>query len=321
MAHLDDKAPRWLDLAMTPVAYLAGLAMKVATRLDHRLPTAQRVLDRSGLRLVRQHYYTPVVREADLHRPLDEERALPGLDLNAAGQLALLQEFRFADELRALPEHPGGGVFHFRNGAYSFGDAEILYDMIRRFQPRRLIEVGSGWSTRLAVEALRANAVRDPAYACRHICIEPFEQPWLEAFGVEVVRQRVELVDPELFAGLEAGDILFIDSSHVVRPQGDVVTEFLEILPALAPGVLVHVHDVFTPRDYPPEWVLKERRLWTEQYLMEAFLTHNREFEVLCAVNWLSHNHRDKLAEATPWLVQHPGHEPGAFWFRRVPPH
>lgn len=315
---MGEKAPRWLDLALTPVAWAAGLAMKVAARIDHRLPTAQGVLDRSGLRVVRQHYYTPLVLEADLHRPLGEARALPGLDLNAAGQLALLEQFRFAEELLALPEHPGPGIFHFRNPAYGFGDAEILYDMIRHFRPRRLVEVGSGWSTRLAALALRTNAARDPGYACRHVCIEPFEQPWLEAFGVEVVRQRVELVDRALFESLQAGDILFIDSSHVVRPQGDVVTEFLEILPTLAPGVLVHVHDVFTPRDYPAEWVLQERRLWTEQYLMEAFLAHNRDFEVICAVNWLAHNHRDKLAEAAPWLVQHPGLEPGAFWFRRV---
>jgi hypothetical protein len=317
---LQSQAPRWLDLLAVPVAWLAGLAMKVAVRLDHRLPSAQRVLDRSGLRLVRQHYYTPAMGASDLHRPLFEERALPGLDLNAAGQLALLQQFRFADELRALPEHAGAdGVFHLRNGAYSFGDAEILYDMIRRFRPRRMIEVGSGWSTRLAVEALRANAAEDPGYACRHVCIEPYEQPWLEGFGVELIRQRVELVDRALFASLEAGDILFIDSSHVIRPQGDVVTEFLEILPTLAPGVLVHVHDVFTPRDYPDQWVVTERRLWDEQYLLEAFLSHNRDFEVLAAVNWLAHNHRDKLAEAAPWLVQHPGHEPGAFWFRRLP--
>lgn len=318
METLGEKAPRWFDLALTPVAWAAGLALKAAARIDHRLPTALAALDRSGLRVVRQHYYTPLVREADLHRSLGEARALPGLDLKAAGQLALLEQFRFAEELLALPEHPGQGIFHFRNAAYGFGDAEILYDMIRHFRPRRLVEVGSGWSTRLAVLALRANAARDPADACRHVCIEPFEQPWLEAFGVEVVRQRVELVDRALFASLQAGDILFIDSSHVVRPQGDVVTEFLEILPTLAPGVLVQVHDVFTPRDYPAEWVVKERRMWTEQYLMEAFLSHNRDFEVICAVNWLAHNHRDKLSQAAPWLVQHPGLEPGAFWFRRV---
>ncbi|MEO8114178.1 MAG: class I SAM-dependent methyltransferase [Phenylobacterium sp.] len=308
------------DIALAPFAMAARLVLRAAARIDRRTPLSLRVLDGSGVGLVRRHYYTPLLREDDLHRPLDQERRLPGLDLNAAGQLALLAEFRFADELRRMPLEAAGDGYHYRNGAYEQGDGEILYDMIRHFRPRRIIEVGSGFSTRMAAEAIRANRRADPSYACRQTCIEPYEAPWLESLGVEVIRQRVELVDQALFAPLAAGDILFIDSSHVIRPQGDVVTEYLEILPSLAPGVIVQVHDIFTPRDYPRQWIVEERRLWDEQYLLEAFLAFNRAFEVIAAVNWLAHNHRDKLAEAAPMLLQTEGCEPGAFWIRRRGP-
>ena len=97
---------------------------------------------------------------------------------------------------------------------------------------------------------------------------------WLnDVSGIEVLRQRVEQMDKQLFLELEENDILFIDSSHMIRPQGDVLCEYLEILPTLRPGVLVHIHDIFTPRDYPDEWLIDEVKLWNEQYLLEAFLS------------------------------------------------
>lgn len=131
-----------------------------------------------------------------------------------------------------------------------------------------------------------------------------------------LIRERVETLDQAIFTSLEPGDILFIDSSHVIRPYGDVLYEFAEIVPALPPGVWVHVHDIFTPRDYPEKWLRAERRLWNEQYLLEAFLAFNSRVEVKCALNWLKHHHFDELSEACPMIAQHPKHEPGAFWFR-----
>jgi len=115
---------------------------------------------------------------------------------------------------------------------------------------------------------------------------------------------------------LEAGDILFIDSSHVIRPFGDVNREILEILPRLEPGVWVHIHDIFTPRDDPEGWLRGERRLWNEQYMLGAWLSGNPHAEIVCALNWLEHNHFAALAEACPLLARHREAEPGAFWFR-----
>ena len=164
----------------------------------------------------------------------------------------------------------------------------------------------------LALAALEVGVEHEP------VRIEPFEQPWLERLGARVLRERVELCPTGIFAALEANDILFIDSSHIIRPQGDVVHEILYLFGMLQPGALIHVHDIFTPRDYPPDYILRDRWLWNEQYLLEGFLSFNDSFEVLAAVNWLSHNHRDRLLEACPVLLEQPESEPRSFWLRRV---
>ena len=188
--------------------------------------------------------------------------------------------------------------------------------MVRYFRPRRIIEIGCGHSTRLLREALAKN-LAEGSRECDHICIEPYEQPWLETLGVRVLRERAECCDRKLFQSLGEGDILFIDSSHVIRPQGDVLFEYLDLIPSLKKGVLIHIHDIFTPRDYPKEWVVNERRLWNEQYILESFLSFNSDFRVLLAANWLTHNHLHELSEACPILVQQPDREPGAFWLSR----
>jgi hypothetical protein len=308
-----------LDLCLVPFAALFSPLAMVFARMGAHAGRSRRWFDRVGVSLVRHHYYQPIVEPKHLHRALEEERELPGLDLNPAGQLAFLAELDYAEELKAFPQlKPADGGFFYRNATYESGDAELLYGIIRRHRPRRLVEIGGGYSTLMAQAAIRRNRADDPGCVCEHVCIEPYEAPWLESLGLTVVRQRVELMGPELFRSLEAGDILFIDSSHVIRPQGDVLHEHLYVLPQLAPGVLVHFHDVFTPRDYLRDWVVDERKLWNEQYLLEAFLSCNREFEIVAALNWLSHNHREALRRAAPVLYEQPWREPGAFWIRKV---
>lgn len=300
-----------LTAAIAPLAWAVSRAGKNA-------PLSRAVLDTAGLAFVRKHYYAPVVGARDIRHPLDAPRALPGLELNEEGQRVLVNSFHYTDELTALPmRKPAVDRFGYENTTYAEGDAEMLYNMIRQFRPRRIVEVGSGQSTLMAMEAVAANKREDPAYACRVTCIEPFEQPWLERLGVEVIRKRVEECDDDLVRTLGPNDFFFIDSSHVIRPQGDVLHLYQRLLPLVAPGVIVQVHDVFTPRDYPAKWVIDDRRLWNEQYLMEAFLAFNPAFEVLLAVNWLANDRRDWLSDACPMLMRKPGKQPGAFWFRR----
>jgi hypothetical protein len=165
--------------------------------------------------------------------------------------------------------------------------------------------------------AVKANQFENKNYTCNHICIEPYEQPWLEQLGIQVIREKVELLDYSIFQQLEKNDILFIDSSHIIRPEGDILFEYLELLPLLKPGVIVHIHDIFTPKNYLDHWVITEHRLWNEQYILEAFLTLNKEFRIIGALNFLRHNYSNEFDKKHPLSAQNKGDEPGGFWIQR----
>jgi hypothetical protein len=312
MFYLLDFPAAVAALIMAPLAWFIAQG-------GGRLRRSQAILQRAGLAIVRHHYYEPLLFESDLRFSLREKRSIEGLDWNEKAQVDLITRFHYRDELLSLPmEASGPGEFCYHNSYFESGDAEFLYDIIRFFKPHRIVEVGSGNSTLVARRAIEKNLAENIDYACEHTCIEPYEAPWLEATGARVIRSRVELCPMQIFEDLKPNDILFIDSSHVIRPQGDVLHEYLQILGRLAPGVLIHVHDIFTPYDYIPEVIIADRRMWDEQYLLEAFLCFNRSFEVIGALNWLNREHRDLLTEACPVLLQEQGREPCSFWLRRI---
>lgn len=309
-----------LDLCLAPFTLLGALLLAFIRRGGvQRMPLSRKIFQKVGVFPVVRHYYEPQFDHRSLRRPLDQERPLPGIRWNVEEQLELLRRLRYGEELLKFPLEPqeGGLEYCYNNGLFPAGDAEILYGMVRHFAPAAIVEVGSGNSTLMIVNALRKNALENPGYRCRHICIEPYEMPWLEKTGATVLRETVESVERDLFATLSAGDILFIDSSHMIRPQGDVLTIYLEILPLLPSGVLVHIHDIFSPQDYPGEWVVDEVKFWNEQYLLEAFLTMNGEFRIIAALNYLKQRHFDLLAACCPVMAQQKGCAPGSMWLMR----
>lgn len=175
----------------------------------------------------------------------------------------MLSEFNYNDEINKFPFYKRKDIeFYFKNSSYESGDAEYLYNIIRYFKPKRSVEIGSGFSTLMTQNSIKENAVEDVNY--KYICIEPYEMPWLNELNVEPIREKVEDLEVSFFEQLEKGDLLFIDSSHIIRPQGDVLFEYLEISPTLNSDVMVHIHDVFTPKDYLDDWIYKDFRLWNE---------------------------------------------------------
>ena len=309
-----------IDLVLVPFVYPAAwLLKKLRWAGVHRLPQCKRTLLRVGVFPIRDHYFEPQFDVTHPRIPLSQDRFLPGINWNTAEQLALLSELSFAEELADLPHRPAGTLdYYLDNGSFGPGDAEYWYQIIRRFKPKRIFEVGSGNSTLMAIRAIGRNRADDPGYTCRHVCIEPYEFPGLEGAGVSVLRQKIEDVPLTFFSELEENDILFIDSSHVIRPQGDVLFEYLELLPVLNPGVIVHLHDIFSPKNYPQHWLGDEVRLWNEQYLLEAFLTHNSQWKIIGAVNFLDNHHHAQLKAAAPFLTPEDG--PGSFYIRKLGP-
>ena len=196
-------------------------------------------------------------------------RNLKSINLNEQNQLKLLENFNFKNELIELDLNKGSKDFnfYFGNGSFEKGDAEIYYQIIRYFKPKKIIEVGSGHSTLIAMEAIKKN--KDHNIDTTIKCIEPFENKWLENLNLEIIRKPLEQLDLNWNEELNENDI-FLDSSHIIRPDGDVVKFYLEILPNLKSGVIIHIHDIFTPKNYLANWTFDKVRLWNEQYLLEG---------------------------------------------------
>ncbi|MDH3587770.1 MAG: class I SAM-dependent methyltransferase [Gammaproteobacteria bacterium] len=308
------------DWLMVPITVLASFWLRTIRKLGvHHLSASRRVFNWTGVFPIRDHYYEPLFDTWRLRKSLREDRPLPGIDMNVAEQLSILKSLDYNDELLEFPLKKTDKLeYYYHNGPYGSGDSEYLYSIIRRFKPARLVEIGSGNSTLMARNAINRNMQEQSGYRCEHICIEPYQHEWLGQLGISVIREVVEDTDRGLFEALGENDILFIDSSHIIRPQGDVVVEYLEILPLLNKGVLVHVHDIFTPKDYLDEWVIDRVRLWNEQYLLEAFLSFNSQFRVIGALNFLKHHHAAELSAKCPVLANEiDKREPGSFWFVR----
>jgi predicted O-methyltransferase YrrM len=284
--------------------------------------------ERLGFHIVPIHFYQPIPDTRTLSPLLSERTSeLVGIDINESFQLDLLDKFekQFKAEYDALPRSPTSdpAQFHLDNTAFSTIDAEILYCMIRQFHPRRIIEIGSGQSTLLSAQALRENA-RGGEVSGELISIEPYPNEVLQR-GVpgltELIQSKVQQVPLERFAALEANDILFIDSSHVVQIDSDVNYEFLEILPRLKAGVIVHIHDIYLPREYDLAMFNRHKTFGlNEQYLLHAFLAFNKEFEILWASNYMYVTHPKEMERAFRSYSEHlsGGAVPGSFWIRRT---
>jgi predicted O-methyltransferase YrrM len=281
------------------------------------------IMDRWGVHVRQVHYYDPLPNFAAITpEQTTRRRESPVVDFNMPSQLALLrrlgQEFGKEVETLVSGQDQEAHEFNFDNEYFAHLDAAMYYALIRDLKPRRVIEIGSGYSTRIASLALARNGRENRPGTLT--CIEPYPEPrLLEAkLDIELIERPVELVDLDTFRRLEAGDILFIDSSHAVKFQNDVCREFLEILPILQAGVWVHVHDIFFPHDYPAEWLIEKRIAFSEQYLLEAFLAYNVAYSVMAANYWLCLDYRADVLQLWPRIGEAKGPHGGAsLWMRK----
>lgn len=271
-----------------------------------------RLADRFGYDVLERTYYSPIPDLGKLPAGFwDDARPMPGVDLRMEAALALL-EGPLAPHIREFdpPRDPTPGrVFHLANRTYESVDAEVLFALIRHLAPKRVIELGSGASTAVMVEAVEGTSTELQVF-------DPYPRPhWADGLRkhVTIEERSAEDLPPSFFDDLGDGDVLFIDTSHTVRAGGDVTHLLLEVVPRLRPGVVVHVHDIFLPYSYPEGWFRDDRRYFAEQYLLQALLADSAKFEVLFPAHALSREHPDRLAAVIPSFVPGAG---GAFWFR-----
>ena len=290
--------------------------------------SAHDIFYRHGFHLLRKHYYLPIPEELDVSNGFWEKTSdLIGLDMNVPLALDHLKNVfpHYMEEFRSkFPVYATNNPeqFYLINGGYMAGDAHVYYSLIRHYKPHRVVEIGAGNSTILAGVACLQNQ-EETGLSVSLTAIDPFPYDLLASGKVpglsNMIKAKVQDVDLELFTSLVAGDILFIDSSHVLKSGGDVQTEYLEILPRLAPGVFVHIHDISLPRGYPSVYY-DNYLYWNEQYLLQAFLAFNSRFEVVWPGNYMMLNYPEQVLTVFPEIQimrQHyPLSEPSAFWIR-----
>ena len=307
-----------IDLILSFLIFPAAILLLIYRRFGSiRLPLTTKILKRLGIFPIRNHYYEPLFDDRLIKEPLSKDRNLPGINLNVSGQLNFLKDFFCSQELidLKLDNIANKNNFYINNATFKSGDAEYYYQIIRAIKPNKIIEIGSGNSTKVALLALQKNK-KETGTTSKLICIEPYEKLWLDNLNIEVYRKPLQNLEFDWNKELNSGDILFIDSSHIIRPQGDVLKEYLEILPKLKQGVIIHIHDIFTPKDYLSKWIVEKVLFWNEQYLLEAMLSNTNRYEIIGALNFLKHNYYDELKKVCPYLTE--DKEPGSFYIKII---
>lgn len=308
-----------LRAALTALAWLLAPVFALVARTGYGVEACRRF----GFHPLRVHFYQPVPRyeavpRAHFEQPLEH----PGVEIDMARAKALLGRLAaYGGECR-WPEQAGEpGTYHGGNGNFGFSSAALLHAMLRLHGTRRAIEVGGGFSSLVSLAALQANGGD-----WRFTSIEPYPSPWLRAAiaragaNAELLERPAQELEPSLFESLGENDLLFIDSSHVSQLASDVNFLFLRVLPRLRPGVLVHVHDIYLPWEYPAAHFFGANKLfWNEQYLLQAFLACNPEFEVLLPGFHAQGALAGEFAGAFPAYDAGIHRRTSSFWLRRRP--
>lgn len=248
---------------------------------------------------------------------------LIGIDINEKYQLDLLSQLsnNFKEEYDSLPISRTENPFQYflKNKSFNPADGKIYYSMIRHFNPSKIIEIGAGFSTLLAAQAVRKNEEIHKT-ECELIAIEPYPRNFLK-IGFpgfkKLIQKKVQEVPLSFFMNLNENDFLFIDSSHILTIGSDVQYEFLEILPRLRKGVIIHFHDIFLPVEYSKKVILKDHHFFNEQYLLQAFLAFNNSYKILWAGSYLYLKYREKLEKELS-LFMGGRKYPKSFWIQKV---
>lgn len=268
------------------------------------------------------HYYSPVVSLEDIKQrqneiwSLEEISSIEGIDLNTSEQLSLIKSLsKFYEELPFPVRKEKGFRFSYYNSYYTYTDAIVLFGMIRNFKPTRIIEIGSGYSSALMLDTNE----KFFQGKIQLTFIEPYSKDRLKLLigdskdqNLRIIEKDVQNVPIEVFNDLTEGDILFVDSTHVVKTGSDVNYILFEILPRLNKGVFIHFHDIHFPFEYPKDWVLNGFG-WNEAYFLRTFMMYNSQFEIVVFADYLHKNHKEAF-EDMPLTYKSTGSN---FWIRK----
>ena len=266
------------------------------------------------------HFYSPI-NNLDFLKSREDKiwklKLIEGIEFNEEKQIDLFKSFsKYYPELPFKSTKQTNLRYYFENGNYEYGDGTILYSMIRTLNPKKIIEVGSGFTSALMMDTNNLFFENNIELTF----IEPYPERLYslmsekDKINNEVIVKVVQDVNLEKFKELEPNDILFIDSSHIVKTGSDVQHLLFEILPLIKSGVYVHFHDIFYPFEYPKEWILNNRWNWNEDYFLRAFLMYNNQFKIVLFSTYLYEYHK-KLFDNMPTINKNIG---ASIWLKKI---
>jgi hypothetical protein len=269
------------------------------------------------------HYYSPITDSDETTRHFDRSEAvdvpgnLPDITLDRDEMIRLWREL--AAYMRDAPfaAQPQDGLrYGYLNGSFGRGDGLVLHAMLRHFRPKRLLEVGCGWSSACTIDTVERYLDGETELTF----VEPYPELFHRLTGgselaTRLIQDRLQDAPIDMVDRLEANDVLFIDSTHVLKTGSDVCRYLFELLPRLKPGVLVHIHDMFWPFEYPRAWAIDESRAWNELYAVRAFLAGNPNWQILLFNDYLARFAPEAIRDTFPEFSQNPG---GALWLRKL---
>lgn len=301
--------------------FLAFVGSKEYRNLLARRKAANRVVTRYPA----GHFYSPVVNPAEARkyvtpRPTFAEETiteLPGIHISNELMLDFWDKSTECIKTTNFsPKDSSTDRYYWPNASYPYGDALILRAMVWHHRPARVIEIGCGFSSACMLDA--ADDAGLPYFSMT--CIDPYPDRLRtlmrlsDADRVHIIEKPVQEVPVEIFASLGAGDLLFIDSTHVLKTGSDVCHELFSVLPNLAPGVIVHFHDCRYPFEYPDKWIFEYNHSWNEIYAIRAFLMFNSDFEIFFWNTFFALANRELIEPTAPAFAWNPG---GGLWLRR----
>lgn len=267
------------------------------------------------------HFYSPYpnldeikTREKEIFNR--KKRPIAGIDIQERQQLDLLKNLgQYYKQLPYSLKKNKDLRYFFGMHAYSYTDATVLFCMLMKYRPRRVLEIGSGYSSALMLD------VKERFLPEMELTfVEPYPDLLVSLTksgddkSYHLLDKPLHEIKPAVFQQLQAGDVLFIDSTHVSKAGSDVNQIYFEILPHLKKGVIIHIHDVFYPFEYPIEWV-EETRAWNEDYLLRAFLYNNTSFKILFFNHFLNIHHQNTIGKTLPFTKKNAG---GSIWLKKT---